>query len=273
MKKFLQFIKDLVREIIDDDLYSLSAAMTYKLLLSIFPALIFLITLVGFFSIDSDTVLSSAKSVLPDAIFETISGFIYQIINTRNPGVLSISLAVALFSTTSGIVGLIHGLNKAYNTKEKRNFIQLRLVSFFLLIIFLLSIISSLALLVFGTTLLNTLVHYNILPASLSGVFNLLKNLIIVIILMLDLLAIYKFSVPNKAPLKSLLPGSITAGIAWFLFSLAFNVYINNFSNYSKIYGSIAGVFILILWINIISYIILIGGEINALMYRKHKEI
>lgn len=260
----MKFIKALIKRCITNELPIFAGEITYKLLLSLFPFIIFLMTLVGFFNIDSAVVMSEIKGALSGDIVDLIEVYIKEVVDKRNVGLLSFSLVVAIFSASSGFLSIIKALNRAYGNRETRNFLHVRIVSMGLVAVFSICIIASVLLLVYGDQIagLQLPLDYSLV----SHLIGLTKYLVAMVALLVVAVVIYKLSSSAKVDIKSVLPGAIVTSIVWVVSTKIFNIYVNNFGRYSMIYGSIGSIFILLFWLNIVSNVLLIGGEINALI-------
>jgi len=261
--KMSKFFFQLVKEIKYDEVGFVANQLTYKLLLSFFPCLIFIMTLIGFFELKIDL---TKFHYLPEDILNVILNFDKEVIQTRNAGILSTSLLVAIFSASSGFNAVIKGINKAYGIKETRSFIVVRLISIGLVILFALSIVMSLVLWIFSGNILRFIQKYIVLDTYLINLFSYVGTLGTLGLILLVVMFIYKVACCRKISFRSTLPGALVTVAIWVLSSKIFQMYVNNFSRYSKVYGSIAGVFVLMFWLNIISFVLLLGSEINALL-------
>lgn len=267
MKKFITFLIKLIKTSKENNLFSLANELTYKLLLALFPFIIFLMTLVGFFNIDYSYFIKEIGGALPDAVYDMLNVFIAEVVDVKRAGVLSVSLFISIYSSSSGFLAVMRGINKAYGQKEARNFIVARIVSILLVLILATGIILSITSLVFGDIIyawIGRMVKMTPTTRFLIGFFG---YLITMIILLVSIIVIYHFASSKKTPFYSLIPGALTTLIVWIIASKAFNIYINNFAKFSAVYGSIGSVFVLMYWLNIISVVLLVGGEINALLY------
>lgn len=261
------FFSDLYYRILDDDIFALSSYLAYSLLISFFPFLIFLLTIIGFFAVGDSSVLGYLRSLLPKTTYDFVIKIINEILKTSSINLLSFSVIITLYTSSTGFRAVIKGLNRAYDESEKRSFIRVYLISilstlgiiFIILISFLLQIFSLQL-----KYLLEKYFKYRII-IEYATVIN--KYLILSISLVLIFAFIYKYTPSHKIKWLSVLPGALFSTISWIIFSAAFSFYINNFSNYSKLYGSIAAIFILLTWLFMVSAIILMGGEINAAIY------
>jgi len=271
IKKFIDFIKKIINEVIQDDLISAANDMTFKIFFSVFPFFIFIMSIAGFLKLDADKLTVQILSLLPYSLAEQVKNIIAEITSIRNINILSFSLIISIYGASSGFKTAMRGINKAYGQKDGRKFYIKFFISITLVIIFAFIIIISLVLLIFGDIILNFIKNYFSSELSEKTVFllyivNILRYIISVLfmffsVILINKLALYKI---KKTSIKSLIPGTIFTVGSWVAASQIFNVYIDNFSNHSAVYGSIAAVIIFMLWLNIMCIVLLLGSEINA---------
>lgn len=270
--KIKDFIKELIEEIKKDDIFSSANDLTYKIFFSAFPFAIFLMSVVGFLKLDENLLIERALVVLPDMIRDYAKTFIQEIVTKRNADILSFSLIISIYSASSGFRTAVLSINKAYGLKDTRRFYYKILTSAALVLIFGGIIILCFVLLVFGDTILY-FIKSNILKNSencnlLFIFFNMLRYIISVVILFFSVILINKTALfkIKKVKIKNLFAGAVFTCLTWISASALFNIYINNFSNYSAVYGSVGTIIVLMLWINIMCITLLIGSEINAML-------
>jgi membrane protein len=248
-KRIYNFINKIITEINNDDLFSAANDMTYKLFFSIFPFLIFLMSVVGFLKLDIDNLTSQISSLLPYSLNEPVSHFIKEIASVKNANILSFSLIISIYGASSGFKTAMRSINKTYGVIDTRKFYIKIPISIALVLIFTVIIIFSFVLLIFGDNILNYAISIIIMFFS---------------VILINKLALYK---NKKNGIKSHIPGTIFTVSLWITISRLFNIYIDNFTNYSAVYGSIAAVIILMLWLNIMCIVLLVGNEINAAIF------
>ncbi|MCY6355129.1 YihY/virulence factor BrkB family protein [Clostridium sp. ZS2-4] len=255
----------LLNKLKEDDILALGSQLAYSLLLSFFPFLIFLLTIIGFSSVTSSDVLFSLKSILPKPAYELISTTIIEIFDSQKSDLLSFSLLVTIWISSNGFYAVIKGLNKAYDDDEKRPFWKVRVTSIICTFILVLMIIFSLVLLVLGNAIGMTLSTRLNLPGNFDILWKVLRYVITLVSMVFTFALIYMFTPTRNLVLKNVLPGAVFATIGWVVVSIGFAFYVDNFNNYSRIYGSIGAVIILMIWLFLSSIILLTGGEINGL--------
>ena len=263
---FFKFIIYFIVKIRDDDIFALAAQLAYYLILSFFPFLIFLLTLIGFSNLDSMEVLGALRAMLPTSAFELIYSVIIEVIEKQNTGLLGASLLLVIWSASSAFRAVIKGINKAYGLNENRSFIKRAFIAIICTFALAFVILLTLVMLVFGGLIGDLLASYLPFPTVVYRVWNFLRYVLVVFMMILIFASIYRYTPYKMLRWREVIPGAIACTIGWLVVSLGFSFYINNFSNYSKIYGGLGAVIILITWLYLTSIILIIGGEINSLI-------
>lgn len=267
-----QFIKRLIKRLLDDDVFGLSAQLAYFFLLSLFPFMIFLVTLIGYLPFEEIDVLNFISTYAPADTVGMINDNITRISNERNGGLLSIGIIGTLWSASNGINAIMRAFNAAYNVDEDRSFIASRFIAIFLTVGMLFVIIIAFLLPIFGKMIGVYLFSFFGLSESFLQIWGMLRWVISSVVFFIVLLALYIMAPNKKVHLKDVTVGAAFATIGWQLVSLAFSYYVNNIGNYSATYGSLGGVIILMIWFFISGIIIITGGEINALLKQQRIE-
>ncbi|CAI6086015.1 YihY/virulence factor BrkB family protein [Cohnella sp. JJ-181] len=263
-KKTLRFAENLYCRFQDDEVPAMGAQLTYYLILAIFPFMIFLVALIGFTPFTTWDLLDALKKVLPQANSQVLVESIHDMTDNRSGTLLSFGIIGSLWSASSGINAIIKALNKAYDEPETRPFWKVKGLSLIVTVVMTLVLLSSLALLVFGRMLGEWIFKTFALPDFFDELWSVAQFVIPIVIIALVFTALYKY-VPNRhLKFKEVLPGAIFATLGWIVASGLFAFYVSNFANYTKTYGSLGGVIVLLTWLYISSIIIILGGEINA---------
>lgn len=262
-KKTFQFLEDLYCRFEDDEVTALGAQMTYYVILAFFPFLIFLLTLVGLTPLSQEEVWSNLSLVLPDSSYILVSDIIRQILSERNDAFLSFGMVATLWAASNGVSAIIKGLNKAYDEPETRPWWKHKGLSVIFTIGIALLMLMTFGLLVFGRVLgvqLFSLLH----GPDFERVWGVIKFSIPLASMLFLFMLLYRITPNRRLSFRSVLPGSVFSTLGWIAISLLFSFYVNNFGNFSRSYGSIGGIIVLLVWLYLSSIIILIGGEINA---------
>ena len=255
----------------NDDIFALASQLAYYLILSFFPLIISIMTLVGFSNLNADEVLISLSTLLPDTVYALINKTIVEIINTQNVGLLGASIAITIWSASSGFRAVIKGINKAYNIKESRSYIKRAMIAIFFTLALMIIIVLTLSALVFGKVIGDYITKFFPFEHIISIIWNITRYVIVLFIMVLVFAGIYRYTPAKKIPWKEVIPGSIFSSLGWIIVSLAFSYYINNIANYSILYGSLGAVFILMTWLYLTSIILILGAEINSTLVSNRK--
>ncbi|WP_336773706.1 YihY/virulence factor BrkB family protein [Paenibacillus sp. MMO-58] len=260
----LPFFKNLYSRFRDDDVPALGAQLTYYFILSFFPFLIFVVSLMSFVRLSGDSVVAELIRLLPQQTGEAIQTILQEVTKDSRGTLLSIGMIATLWSASNGVNAVIKGVNKAYDVEENRPFWKVRAISLAATVVLALAILLAIVLVIFGEVIGNFLFDWFNSPVGFGLIWGTLKY-VFPISFMIVVFSLLYWIVPNrKVPFKTVLPGALFATFGWIASSLLFQFYINNFGNYSKTYGSIGGIIILLIWLYISSNIIILGGEINA---------
>jgi membrane protein len=260
----IQFAKCLYSRFRDDDVPALGAQLTYYLILSFFPFLIFMVSLLGFIELSGDSVVAELIRLLPTEASETISGILKEVVDNSTGTLLSFGMIATIWSASNGINAIVKGLNKAYDVKEKRPFWKVRGISLLATVFLVIVIMLVMVMLIFGKAIGEYLFQWMNYPDGFQLIWGILKYVIPIAAMAAAFSLLYWIVPSRRLKFKEVLPGAVFATFGWIITSLAFQFYMNNFGNYTKTYGSLGGMIILLIWLYISSILIILGGEINA---------
>lgn len=265
---YARFLRELLFRIKDDSVTAIGAQLSYFLVLSIFPFLIFFLNILSYTPVAREDVLHSIIVMLPLDTQSLISTLLIETINTSNEALLSLSAITGIWAASKGIMALIRVLNKAYDVEETRSYVELRAIAVLFTIALLVLLVIVLLTLVFGEVLGNRLFDFLGLTQQFITFWQYFRIIISLSFMILIFALLYRY-IPsirngNKINLKQAMPGAIFASLGWIITSTIFSYYVNNFGNYGKTYGSLGGVIVLLIWLYISSIIVIMGGEINA---------
>ncbi len=260
----LKDFKELVSRAIDDDITALAAQVTYYLLLSFFPFLLLLLSMLGYSDLNSNDVLVYLSQIMPESSYNLIYNTIIEVFDSKTGNLLSFSLIGLIWSGSSGFRSIIKGLNKAYDEKETRPYWKTLIISICFMIGLALLIIAAVALVVFGQTIGGIIVQKFNVSSKFILNWDIIRYVVTLCVMVFTFASLYHFTPCRRLTWKEVMPGATFSTLGWLISSLGFAYYVNNFNNYSSVYGGIGAVIVLMLWLYITSIIILIGGEINA---------
>ncbi|MDU2086458.1 MAG: YihY/virulence factor BrkB family protein [Clostridium perfringens] len=271
LRKTVIFLVMFIKKIGDDDIFALGAQLAYYMVLSFIPFLMFLMTLVGFSHLNSDAVLNLLSNVMPTEAFNIIQSTVIEIVDREQTGLLWISIALAIWVSSSGFKAVIKGLNKAYGVKETRSYIKLKLISMIYTILLALIVIATLFLFVFGDVIGDFFMKVLEHPEFIYYIWNMLRYVVVILIMILFFMFLYNATPCVRLGWLEVIPGAVITTLGWISISYIFAYYVNNFSNYSRLYGSLGAVFMFMTWMFITSMILILGGEINAVLAEKNR--
>jgi membrane protein len=267
-------LKRTVKEFMDDGLTDWAAALTYYGLLSLFPGLIAMISIVGLVG-DPDSATETITEVVtalgPESAAQTFAGPIESVASDRGAaGIAFVSgLAVALWSASGYVGAFIRASNVVYETEEGRPFWKLRPLQIAVtLMLILLGVMLAVGLVLTGPVV-NAIADPIGVGSTAVTVWNIAKWPAMVALFMLMVAVLY-YASPNAKlrGIKWVTPGSVAAIVIWVLASAAFALYVANFGSYDKTYGTLAGLVVLLVWLWITNLAILFGLELNAELER-----
>ena len=251
-----------------DEVMGRAAQLAYYFLLALFPALIFLTALMGLFSVQSfmPELMSYLRNVLPADALSMVERFLTQVAEGSGVNILSLGALGALWASSSGVTAMMDALNVVYEVKEdRRPFWRVRLIAILLTIGLAGFVIMSLALVLYGPTIGRWIADRMGFGVAFTEIWNVLQWPIITGLMLIIVSTIY-YICPDRQykRWRWFTPGALFAVVMWLVVSLGFKAYVDNFGDYNKVYGSIAGVIVLMLWFYWTGLVLLLGGEINA---------
>jgi membrane protein len=255
----------------NDDLLSIGAQASFYLLFSLFPFLIFLIVLLAYMPmVNFQDSIQALAALMPANAYLILRDMVNQTIASRSVTLLSFGMLSALWSSASGVTTLIQGINRAYDQEETRRSWKVSAVSLYFTFELAIAIIFSLVLIVFGKVLGTQLFRFLGFSDVSLVIWSYLGYIITLITTILVFVSLYQNTPNRRLGFREVVPGAVIASLGWVIVSIAFSYYIDNFGNYSKVYGSLGGIIALLMWLYVSSIIILMGAEINAsLMFSK----
>ncbi len=255
-------------ELKKDDIITRANSVAFSFFLSLFPFIIFVLPLVyihPWVELQLEKFETNLEGVLPDY---TIN-YILDIINGIKPegvfGVQGIGFLLAAFFASSGMLTLMYGFDKSYEISFKsRNYLKKRLVAFNLTILLTIIMILSAVFIVIGQRYLQHLIETISIGLIQRIIFQFFKWSVVFLLFYVVITIIYRYGPSIYRPLKLINPGAIVASFLALVASMGFFYFLNNFGKYNEIYGSIATLIVILLWLQINAFIILAGFELNA---------
>lgn len=263
IKKIIKLVRGFLKAMNEDHVGAYAAQSAYFIMLSFIPFIILLLTLIQYTTLTRADIYGAAQVIFPDSM----NGFVIDIINevySKTAVTISLSAITAAWSAGKGFLALMRGMNSVYDVEEQRNYIILRFRSAIYTIVFVISIILSLVVLVFGNSIHQAAVVHLPFLAVITGMILQLKDVVAIAFFTLVFMLLYKFVPNRKARLLSQAPGAVFSSVCWYLFSIGFSLYVTYTPGLNNMYGSLTTIILVMLWLYFCMYIILLGAEINS---------
>jgi membrane protein len=264
-------------EFVQDEMTDRAAGLTYYGLLSLFPALIALVSIVGLFADPQATTQKLSEIVGnlgPDTAADTFKGPVESITSNRNSSLLAlvISTALALFSASSYVGAFSRASNVVFETREGRPFWKLR--PFQILVTLLMLVI--LAVLAIGLVMTGPIVEAVAGPLGIQetavDIWQIAKWPVMALLAVVLILVLF-YSSPNARPRSfgSMIPGAALALVVWVVASVGFAFYVSQFGSYNRTYGALSGFIVLLIWLWISNLALLFGLQLNSEIERSRQ--
>lgn len=257
------FLRELARE----DLVIRASALAFNFFLALFPTTIFFFTFVAYLPISQshDSILQFFSDILPKSAFESIQSTLEDILKNQHGGLLSFSMFMALYFGTNGLHSMMNAFNKYAREEDERSFLKQRLVATGLTLLLSVDIIVAVSLITFGKKALDFLYDKGFLNDVFALIMLDLSKWAIILLLFFSMIScLYYFGPSKKKKWRFFSPGSTLATILSIVTTLGFAYYVNNFSSYNKLYGSIGTLIVIMLLIYFNCIILLVGFELNS---------
>ena len=253
----------------DHDIFGGAAKLSYYFLLALFPLLLVLVNLLGYFA-ETGTelrtkLISYLATVMPSSAITLVQTTLDEISESRSGGKLSLGLLAALWAASNGMGAISTTLNAVYGINERRPWWKVRLVSILLTVALSVLIVTALVVVLYGEQIGERVAVYFGYGEAFIVVWKVLQWPIALVFMLLSFNLIYYFG-PGVRPKKArwYMVGTGIAVVLWLLVSFGFRIYLHYFDSYSVTYGSLGAVIILMLWFYFTGLAILLGGEINS---------
>lgn len=260
-------LKFVWKEILRDDIMTRANSMAYSFFLSIFPSMLVLLSLLPYFPIDNmiSALQKNYVDLLPGEMASYINDIIIEMTGEGKEGLLSIGLLLAIIFASNGVGTMIKGFHKSYAaTYHPENLLQRQWRALYLTALLGVLLLSSLAGIVVGKSLLADWFSRSDLQMGDYRIFSYIRWALVFIFYYFGIGIIYRFGPAMKQKLKIISAGATMATVLSVISSIAFSLYVENFFRYNTIYGSIGALILILIWLQMNSFIILIGYELNA---------
>ena len=272
IKKTYSYILSFVKSVSEDNVGMYAAQASFFVSISSIPFVMLLLSLLKYFvPIDMYEMENIISGYVPAKILPLVNTVFEEIFNnSADISVISVTAISTLWLSSGGFMALYLGLNKVYDINRKRNYFYRRIVSVFYTLCFLALIVLSFAVFTYSSRIQHILQGIFPVTAEILSVFFKARVLIFIAFLSVIFASFYKFVPYRKISFVKQLPGAVFAALGWCVFTYAYSIYIEHFSNYSYVYGSLSAVVFWLLWLYFCIGIFLYGAELNKLIWRKN---
>lgn len=269
LQRWKRFAKALWREFQNDHIFDLAAVLAFYFMLAAFPAAIFALSLQPYLTIPhlQQATLDLLHQVLPTQSAGLFDSTVKHAASDSTGGLLTFGLLFGLWSGSTGVAALMDQLNVIHDIAERRPYWKARSIAMLLMLVFAALAVGSLSLVIFGGVVQSWLASLIGWSHPLLAFFATLRWIILVAALLLGIAIAYRFGPDTNAKFRFLSPGNLTATALIALASFAFRLYVARFGTYSATYGSLAAIIILMLWMYMSGIALLVGCEINTLLF------
>jgi membrane protein len=260
-------IKIFLHKVSNDDIFERANAVAFSFTLATFPGIIFLFTLIPYIPIPemSTQVMDFLRDIMPHSVYEATEATVQDILGRRRGGLLSFVFFFALFMSTNGMMSLISAFSSCYKTHDNRSYLRIRLIATSLTFMLVFVLFLAMMLLIVGQLVINFLMEHKLLDSDyLFYLIVTLRFAVLFFIFLFAISLIYYVAPTVKDRWAFISPGSIISTLLMLGISFGFSYYINNFGTYNKLYGSIGVLIAFMVWIYFLSFVLLIGFEVNA---------
>ncbi|MGM9923607.1 MAG: YihY/virulence factor BrkB family protein [Bacillus sp. (in: firmicutes)] len=258
------YITRLMKRVKGHDVSGMAAQLAFFFLLSLFPLLLFLVTLLPYLPVTTEDILSLINDYIPGDSIELIEEQLNHLM-VGSGGVLSFGIIATLWSASNGMNAVHKALNRAYGVEDKHTFLVTRILAVGLTLALIFVFMIALLLPVFGQQIGEFLFSLLGIDSGFQTLWTVLRWIISALILFIVFCILYWMVPYAKNIRRKIVRGALFATVGWIAVSFGFSFYVNNFSSYTATYGSIGSVIVLMLWFYLSAHIIIIGGELNAM--------
>jgi len=274
-RPWARYAAQLYVRIRDDDIMGMSAQLTFYLLMSLFPFLLFLLNILSLTDVPIETYTISISRFLPEEVGRLFRDLVAEMVSVRSAALLSVSALITLWSAARGVHAISRCLNKACDAEETRPFWRVTAITMFFTVSLAVLVLVTLLLMIFGGVLGESFFSLFAAEKFFRRLWMVVRYAVPIAGMYLVFYLLYKY-IPNcRLTRRDVIPGALFSTFGWIAASLVFAFYINHFSSYTRIYGSLGAIIILLIWLYLSSVVLLLGGELNATLayFRSGKKL
>ena len=267
MRTILRWVKGFLKKNTEDHLGAYASQAAYFIVLSAFPFCIFLLTLLRYSPLTYEDLLNILQMLSPKMANDVIRSVMKEVYEQSTIAITSFTIIFVLWSAGRGILSITRGINEIYHINETRNYFYIRFISAVYTLWLAVALIVTLGLLVFGNVIYRKVIQLLPVLHDFAAFVISIRMLIIFCLLTLFFIFVYRVLPNKKTPLLYVLPGAISCSIGWMITSSIFAIYFNTSHSFTYMYGSLAGIMMIMLWLYTCMYQLFLGAELNNLLH------
>ena len=267
MHSILRWVKGFLKKNTEDHLGAYASQAAYFIVLSAFPFCIFLLTLLRYSPLTHEDLLNILQMLSPKMANDVIRSVMKEVYEQSTIAITSFTIIFVLWSAGRGILSITRGINEIYHINETRNYFYIRFISAVYTLWLAVALIVTLGLLVFGNVIYRKVIQLLPVLHDFAAFVISIRMLIIFCLLTLFFIFVYRVLPNKKTPLLYVLPGAISCSIGWMITSSIFAIYFNYSHSFIYMYGSLAGIMMIMLWLYTCMYQLFLGAELNNLLH------
>lgn len=267
MRTVLRWVKGFLKKNTEDHLGAYASQAAYFIVLSAFPFCIFLLTLLRYSPLTHEDLLNILQMLSPKMANDVIRTVMKEVYEQSTIAITSFTIIFVLWSAGRGILSITRGINEIYHINETRNYFYIRFISAVYTLWLAVALIVTLGLLVFGNVIYRKVIQLLPVLHDFAAFVISIRMLIIFCLLTLFFIFVYRVLPNKKTPLLYVLPGAISCSIGWMITSSIFAIYFNTSHSFTYMYGSLAGIMMIMLWLYTCMYQLFLGAELNNLLH------
>ncbi len=248
-----------------------AAQVAFFIIISFFPFVMFLFTLLHFTPITETELLSLLEMVLPVGIRSTVSNFLLDSLRSSSGTILSITVIATLWAGSKGFASISYEMDCIYEVQNHRGFFYRRFLALFDTILFAAMIVISLVLLVYGNQLIHLIDYFFPFFSQIDIILFILRSAVSFLLFVVYFTFLYRFLPHRKSTFRAELPGAVLSAFLWIVFSYLYSIYIDYQGSFSSVYGSLTYLVLLMLWVYFCIIFIFLGAMLNQYLHKYEK--
>lgn len=273
MIKKIKKIQDLTGQVSQKHVGAYAAQSAYFFVLSMIPMILLLLAIIQYTPVTKADVMTAVVNLFPETNMQDFMVGIVNEVYNQSKTVIPVTAIVALWSAGKGVLAVSTGLNCAYELRETRNYVFLRIRASIYTILFIAAIVMALVLSVFGNNISIFVYHKIPFLADTTDLIMRLRTVISFVVMTGISLLVYHFLPNRKLPFRDLILGSIFTSLGWLVISFIFSMYLTIFKGFSGLYGSMTAIILVMLWLYFCMYVMLLGGLINCIWVEVKRDV